>query len=263
MTYTSLIRFAPLTTLERVNDERWKRPGRTMYDSGALTLMPGKTEVPLLINHDDDRVIGTVHTITRFEDTDGPWLACIAEIHDLPCWLTRGDTKASFSYVPLGSNDVFGCEIARRGIIKEVSVLSPSVEPAEPLAKVLTLHPTEPKASTRAAAGDTLLAPGRIVRRGIGQVLGCADGNAPSIPRSRIPQAGGFRRNRGRPRAAPRCLVAVEAQQGRRVAWMVATKRTSDIADSCASRSVGGQVRRRRARRMFTERAGCRLREVG
>ncbi len=50
----------------------------------------------------------------------------------------------SFAYKPAGtSNDVFGCEIARRGLVTEVSVLSPDRQPAEP-AKVMTLHPTEP-----------------------------------------------------------------------------------------------------------------------
>ncbi len=111
---------------------------------GALALLPGKTEVPLLVDHNDDRRIGTVHTLTRFEDTDGPWLACIAEIEDVPCWLRKNETKVSFSYKPAAtSHDVFGCEISRRGYITEVSVLSPATVPAEPLAKVLTLHPTE------------------------------------------------------------------------------------------------------------------------
>ena len=53
MTYTSLIRFAPLTTLQRVNDERWAAP-RTLYDSGSLKFLPGQETVPLLVNHDED-----------------------------------------------------------------------------------------------------------------------------------------------------------------------------------------------------------------
>ena len=38
MSWTSLIRFAPLTTLERVNNPAYQEPGRTLYDTGALTL---------------------------------------------------------------------------------------------------------------------------------------------------------------------------------------------------------------------------------
>ena len=52
MSHTALIRFAPLTTLERVNDDRWKDRGRTMYDPGGLTFAPSKDSVPLLVNHD-------------------------------------------------------------------------------------------------------------------------------------------------------------------------------------------------------------------
>ncbi|MGH3079405.1 MAG: hypothetical protein ACRDPZ_14650 [Gaiellaceae bacterium] len=123
MNYTAFIRFAPLTTLERVNDPAWKRRGRTMYDHGALTLAPGRTSAPLLVDH--GRRIGTVHTLTRYEDTDDPWLACIAEIADLPGWLRKYDTKASFAYKPAGtSHDVFGCGISapwadQRGIAVE------------------------------------------------------------------------------------------------------------------------------------------------
>ena len=102
----------------------------------------------------------------------GPGLPASPRSTSCPAGCGAATPRQPSRTCPLGSNDVFGCEIARRGIIREVSVLSPSVEPAEPLAKVLTLHPTEPKTSTRVAAGDTLLAPGRIVRRGIGQVLG-------------------------------------------------------------------------------------------
>ncbi len=162
MSHTALIRFAPLTTLQRVNDPVWKRPGRTMYDSGALTFHPGKTSAKLLVNHDDDHEIGVVHTLTRWEDTDGPWLAAIAEITDRPEWLERG-TRASFGYGPIHTApDVFGCEILRRGIVNEVSVLSPGREPAEPLACVLALHPTEAKPTSSPAAVPDRAAVGEI-----------------------------------------------------------------------------------------------------
>jgi hypothetical protein len=71
-TYTSLIRFAPLTSLERVNSEAWKGCGRTLYDSGALSFAPGETECPLLIDHDFEQQIGYVRSIDRIEQADGP-----------------------------------------------------------------------------------------------------------------------------------------------------------------------------------------------
>src|SRR5262245_37476421 len=100
MTYTALIAFAPLTTLERVNDPAWKH-GRTMYDPGALTLLPGQA-APVLVNHNHDRVLGTVTSIVRHEQADGPWLCAIATIHDRPCWLEK-HTRASFGYKPAGT----------------------------------------------------------------------------------------------------------------------------------------------------------------
>src|SRR5690349_2876843 len=88
-TYTSLIRFVPLTTLERVNDPAWKAEGRTLYDSSSLTFAPGQTTCPLIIDHDDAKQIGVVRSIDRFEDTDGPWLTAVATIYDRPAWLRK------------------------------------------------------------------------------------------------------------------------------------------------------------------------------
>jgi hypothetical protein len=90
MTYRATLRFAPLTTLERINNPNWKRPGRTMYDAGALTFFPGKSSAPLLVNHDKTREIGVIDELMRFEDTDGPWLVALATVTDRPCWLERG-----------------------------------------------------------------------------------------------------------------------------------------------------------------------------
>jgi hypothetical protein len=43
-----------------------------MYDPGALTFFPGKSSCPLVVDHDPDREIGVVRTLTRWEDVDGP-----------------------------------------------------------------------------------------------------------------------------------------------------------------------------------------------
>ena len=71
MTYTAVIRVAPIRTLERRNDPAWTRPGRRLYDSNARRFLPIHTTVPLLVDHDDDREIGYVSEIARFEDTTG------------------------------------------------------------------------------------------------------------------------------------------------------------------------------------------------
>lgn len=93
-------------------------------------------------------MIGRVRELARFEDVDGPWLACIADIDDRPGWLERNN-PVSFSYKPAGTSHVFGVEVLRRGLITEVLVLSPaSSGPAEPGARLLTLRPSEEPRTT-------------------------------------------------------------------------------------------------------------------
>jgi hypothetical protein len=166
-TWTALIRFAPLTTLERVNSEAWKGT-RTMYDSHSR-VCTGEDELPLIVDHDDTKVIGVVRSLDRFEDVDGPWLTALARIYERPAWLKR-NTPVSFGYGSAGtSRNVFGCEILRRGIVSEISLLSPGVEPAEPGAKVLTINRDETAALD---PGDRVSYGGRMIYRpGIGQVL--------------------------------------------------------------------------------------------
>ena len=126
-----MIRVAPISTLERLGDPRWTRPGRSLYDAGALTFFPGKTSVPLLVNHDESREIGQVRELMNFEDVDGPWLVAVANVIDRPEWLKRG-TRASFGF-KLGRFSTFDrSDVIRRGYIVEVSVLTAGHEPLDP-----------------------------------------------------------------------------------------------------------------------------------
>ena len=61
---------------------------------------------------------------------------------------------------------MFGCDVVRHALVTEVSVLTTS-KPAEPGARVLTVHP---KRAMRVAA--PLDRPLVLIRPGIGQVLG-------------------------------------------------------------------------------------------
>lgn len=170
MNYTTLIRFAPLVTLERLNDPLWRRPGRTAFDHGALSFFPGKTSVPLLVNHDPEREIGVVRELTRFMDTDGPWLAALCTVTDKPEWLKRG-TRASFGY-KCGRTSTFDRDVLRKGWVTEVSVLTAGHEPLEPGARVLTLREDANPILPVAPAGATVIAGnGQIIRRPVGQVL--------------------------------------------------------------------------------------------
>jgi hypothetical protein len=150
-----------------------------------MDLLPG---APVLVDHDDERRVGLVRELRRLDDyAFGRSLMALCEIDDPPPWL-RQDTAASFAFVTLHRQAYNGWEIVRRGLVREVSVLSPSVKPAEPLARVLTFHPAVPPKTRAAAAGpahpgsvagdvlarewQSAAPPGVIRRVGVGRVLG-------------------------------------------------------------------------------------------
>jgi hypothetical protein len=170
MTHSALIRFAPVFTRDRFDDPAWAKPGRTMYE--RLDFWPTKT-CPLLVDHDDSKEIGTVTELSRMEWLDGPWFTAVARVTDAPAWLKRG-TRVSFGFSPLHTRDVHirdsRAEVIGRGLVNEVSVLSPGKRPAEPLAEVLSVraHDGEPAAvrpSERAAAGEVIAHGSAVLRR--------------------------------------------------------------------------------------------------
>ena len=154
VSHTALVKFAPVYTLERHNNSAWNRPGRALYTSNALRFKPGLIEVPLLINHQDDHRIGTVTRIFTMDWTDGPWWVALATIDGTPpAWMRRYDTKCSFRIATYARGSFTDAELVRGALVSEVSVLSPGTEPAEPLAQVLSVRPTEMKpAISRAVA---------------------------------------------------------------------------------------------------------------
>jgi len=181
VSHTALIKFAPVTTLFRHNSQTWNRPGRTLYEPGSLKFAPGRDSVPLLVNHDDDREVGVVDELFQVDWTDGPWICARATVTDPPAWLKQG-VRASFrvsTYQRRGPD--FGpAERVVGAIVGEVSVLSPGVDPAEPLAEVLMFREAEAKPSrsvaavgSAAAIGDRVFygKPGDVIRRPCGKVL--------------------------------------------------------------------------------------------
>ncbi len=153
MTHEAAIKIAPLLTLERFDDPKW-RSDRTMYESGSLRFLPGMESVPLIVNHDDEWVIGTVHELFKMDWIDGPWIAARCTVDTPPVWMKR-NTRASFGFKLLHRREVnirgTKADVVATALVTEVSILPDFVEPAEPLAEVLTLHPTEHKSSPPAA----------------------------------------------------------------------------------------------------------------
>lgn len=149
---TACIQFAPLFTNDRL--ERWASD-RDLYGRGGLTFFPGRKDVPLLVDHNSTQEVGRVHQLVEWDDTDGPWLVARADITDPPAWLKRG-TAASFAHKAerrssFHENWVYG------SYVTEVSILSPTVRPAEPLARVVLL---EDSVTRSPAAGGSSFDPG-------------------------------------------------------------------------------------------------------
>jgi hypothetical protein len=94
------------------------------------------------------------------EWTDVPWICARATVDDPPGWLRTYQTRASFGRWDVHSTiHADGWERVTSALVKEVSILSPATEPAEPLASALSFRPIEER--TARASHET--APGAIV----------------------------------------------------------------------------------------------------
>ncbi len=153
MTVSALVRLAPVFDTYAALDP--ERPPRDMYQAGSFKPLIGDT-VPLLVNHDDERVIGRALEFYEAECWQGGrwhWARC--EITDPPGWLRRDRTGVSFGYHTLRVQDMGGWRRVLRMAVTEVSLLSPAVEPAEPRARVVYLAPSE-TSSARTSPGDVI-----------------------------------------------------------------------------------------------------------
>lgn len=141
---TCLIRLGPGVTPETLDNVG---PERDIYDRlelctrsqvtehGHLVLLP---DAPVCIDHDDDQEVGRIVDLLRFDDAHGRWHWAKCEIDRPPEWLRRG-TKASICFSALQRGEAANRGIVRRAIVREVSILSPGVKPAEPFAEVAVL----------------------------------------------------------------------------------------------------------------------------
>lgn len=167
MSHKALIRLGPIATVDMINSDA-RKDGRLLYDQ--MRLAPG---APVCVNHERGREVGTVTELIRMPDTPfGLWLVARCKIDNPPDWLKRG-TAASFGFATLLRGEFHGWEICRRGLLNEVSVLSPGVKPAEPLAQVVLLTRDDPpRAHTpkpRTSVGDDRAK--LLIRRDIGTIL--------------------------------------------------------------------------------------------
>ena len=168
MTHEVTIKLAPILTADRFRNPEWDRPDRILYRRDALQLLPNRSEVPFIVDHDMTHQIGVVDSFFELDWTDGLWIVARGTAVDPPAWIERYHTKASFGY--------FDVHIAENRVslawVKEVSVLSREHEPREPDACVLSIRRADTRpspgvvASTSAVAGEVIYdKPGQVLRR--------------------------------------------------------------------------------------------------
>ncbi len=140
-----VIRVAQVATPDLFLSDRIKA-GRELYHTKALQLAPNPK---VLVNHDERRPIGRVVALEEWPEAEGVWVFARCELTETPEWLRGGaynGTGASMAWIDLGTSQELpgGWRRFNRGMVTEVSVLSPSVKPAETRAKVVILqrHPT-------------------------------------------------------------------------------------------------------------------------
>jgi hypothetical protein len=133
--HTAFIKIGRLVDVDLLRNVDSLADGAEVFQRGALTMLPAGSRV--LVDHDDEREIGFVRELVEFPDSDGHWLAALTTITEPPGWLRRG-TPASMSYLNLQRSSLGAAQRVMRGLVDEVSVLSPGVRAKEPRAKVVT-----------------------------------------------------------------------------------------------------------------------------
>jgi len=151
---TALLRFAPAFTPLIVDDAKLVR--EYMVERGALVPMSYQKPIPVLVNHDESRQIGTVREIAIYDEVisgsrTAPYYVAHVDITE-PTAMRRGD-GVSWAYHPLHTMELAGTKLIRRALILEVSVLTPAMKPAEALARVVWVG--EKQTSSPAAGATT------------------------------------------------------------------------------------------------------------
>ena len=185
----ALLRFAPVYDPRMVDDSELGRD--LMVQRGALKepLKLGE-KIPVVVDHDDSRQVGTVREIFIAPDVNGgvvqDWYFASVELTEpAPGWLKRNG-GVSWSHYALRTQEIGETTRLLRGLIKEISILTPSTQPAEAFARVVWFG--DPVTKRSVPAGDVIVHPpgGVLVRRNIGRVL--AVGGRP-LARTRSGQA--------------------------------------------------------------------------
>lgn len=174
MSRTALLRFAPGFTPLLVDDPKLVR--EYMVERGAIQPPSLSKPIPVLVNHDESRQIGTVRTLAIYDEVlsgsrVAPYYVAHVNITG-PTAMQRGD-GVSWGFRILREMELAGTKLIRSALIEEVSVLTPPMKPAEVFARVAwvgELEKPKPKlapatSSDRAAGGEVVYGDGRTITR--------------------------------------------------------------------------------------------------
>ena len=177
MTWEAVLRFAPAYDTRHLVGDPPDAPDLLVSDSVLQKVKPNEP-TPVLCDHDDERVVGHVKNVWVSPDVDygtriRRWHFAACELNERPSWLKRGG-GVSWSYHPLHTYTAReGTTVLTSCILREV-LLSPSLSPAEPLARVCLVKES-PVARRHQAQTESKATYGHgqvLIRPGIGTVLG-------------------------------------------------------------------------------------------
>ena len=171
-TWEAVVKFAPLLSVERVNDPAWQDAERTMVTQSTFRLPHKKECVPLLADHNPDVELGTVKDWFRLKWIDGEWLAATATLNAPPPPFLQRGARASYGYKALHSRaPVIGGpegQVLSSAILTETTVCALQV-PLEPLAEVLTVSERKPEPLADRhqpePEGEVIYGNGQLIRR--------------------------------------------------------------------------------------------------
>ncbi len=141
MNVSALLRFVPAYDTRHFVDDPSGAPELVVStDTKRSRRSSSSMPTPIVVDHDLDRVVGHVRNLYVAEDVDygtrvRKWWFASCEISDAPGWLKRGG-GVSWSWNPLHTREVGETTVVARCLLKEISLLTPSTRPAEPLAPV-------------------------------------------------------------------------------------------------------------------------------
>ena len=163
MTHLITVKIAPIVSLEHQ-----PQPGRVLFRRNALKLLPGRTDVPLVIDHSMGAELGRIDKLFTLDWIDGPWVAASGWLDKAPpSWLRRGSPASFARWDAHAASDELGERVVSAWL-KEVSICLSS-EPLEAGAQVLSIRRTETKPE---ALEEIVQTTGVIYRPSSGVVLG-------------------------------------------------------------------------------------------